>query len=40
MDNKCLSKIKLLGKEIRVDKSYIEDIKDIFVIIYKISLCL
>lgn len=31
MDNKCLNKIKLLGKEIRVDKSYIEDIKDIFV---------
>lgn len=29
MDNKCLSKLKLLGKEIRVDNGNIEDIEDI-----------
>lgn len=29
MDNKCLSKLKLLGKEIRIDNGNIEDIEDI-----------
>ena len=31
MDNKCLNKIKLLGKEIHVDNINTEDIGDIFV---------